>query len=403
MLPLSILRDQIATLDDGQGIRLSVSTLDEKCGAVFRLNGSESQTLRWALQVNDVEGIKEDLAAARKDVCALEIERDALKERVAEMTKGEAVAWAFTRPDDGRVCGISIARGDVFTVPLFLSNATELQTLLDREKRMREETRLDLGKAQARVDELQVANESLQVDRVAWRDTAASRLDRIQALVDGEKLTKDALAAAERQCEHLRIIGSSLGTRAEAAEARVKVLEGSAEPVAWVRLRQNGTVYYYSDEKAAPADVPVYLHPPRPAGEPVAWRVVHSNGYTVFAKEQNAVAAYPDCTITPLYEAPPPPAAIGVTEDAFVATWKSDHRPGERAIHPVIQRRAEDAEAKLPGAKGYESRVMRLVPIGAPTVDVSAIRTVIADLRECFPTQTGEQSAQILLTAIGEP
>lgn len=53
-------------------------------------------------------------------------------------------------------------------------------------------------------------------------------------------------------------------------------------------------------------------------------------------------------------------------------------------------------------AKALHGTAYRLVQIDAPVVDVVAIRTVIADLRETFPTQTGEQSARLLLAAIGE-
>lgn len=406
------------------------------------------------------KGVVEEQARADgllKDVCALEIERDDLRAQVAQMTSGVPVGWLLTYSNgDVEATAYDDRRASVLSVhpstkaePLFLATnggpqaaelAAKLEALgieLAREKRMREETRKDL---------------------VAANDEVLALKARVATLLSGERLTKDALAAAEKGCDNWKdraLLAEDAATKAikdraaaesdvrhlkdetrrmereasvnlsrltdarrcvEAAESRLRDLETSAEPAAWGIVDSCNVVQgaYLSNAQAeeAIADLlwsvaPLYRHPPK-TGEPVAWLVRFpfnsTEGMTACAIEETAdkLASLYNGQKIALYEAPPP-AALAIWRDAFVIANLDDQdvgfiNPGARGGSGFVTSSKVEAQR----ASGGKWAPFRLVPIGTHAVNIPAIRTVIADLRETFPTQTGEQSARLLLAAIGE-
>ena len=302
----------------------------------------------------------------------LESTNTELSAAVAQMTSGVPVGWLLTYSNgDVEATAYDDRRASVLSVhpstkaePLFLATnggpqaaelAAKVEALgieLAREKRMREETRKDL---------------------VAANDEVLALKARVATLLSGERLTKDALAAAEKNRDSWKeraLLAEDAATKAikdraaaesdvrhlkdetrrmereasvnlsrltdarrcvEAAESRLRDLETSAEPAAWGIVDSCNVVQgaYLSNAQAeeAIADLlwsvaPLYRHPPK-TGEPVAWRYSSAKfpGTTPFFLTESR--RQPGLVETPLYEAPPP-AAIGVTDERFAVLKSFD-------------------------------------------------------------------------------
>jgi len=168
------------------------------------------------------------------------------------------------------------------------------------------------------------------VDRLAY-EVAANRATIAELTAkcrDEKRAHGDAQAAAEKRAaesmDKLARQWAEAWTRAEAAEARIKALETSAEPFEWGifspapddRMQES-----FATEAEAEADLeyyprgflvsPLYRHPPRPAGKPVVWAVVFPDGFAnTYQTEADARRSY-SCgkgRLVPLYEATPQPA-----------------------------------------------------------------------------------------------
>ena len=391
---------------------------------VAALSANDSMLARANAELrSDKQRLRADLTNAIADANAAAEARDnlartntELSAAVAQMTSGVPVAWRVDGPGGARYFTfeapaqeLAVQRG-AKVQPLFAATHTPSQAAelaakveamgieLAREKRMREETRLDLVKAQD--------------ERDAWRKEAEQALARVKALTDGERLTKDALTAAEKRAAKaergiadadtafaaMRDEAAEAERRADAAEARVKVLEGDAEPVAWAALhgdRIQGPSVLRDLIEAEVARVgsgtvePLYRHPPK-TGEPVAWRVEYGPsdyGHTDSA-ERVARAKSQDAKVTPLYEAPPP-AAIGVEgEQHFVAAdvERCDVEAlsvadADEDLHNYVGTADEArAAASRNNERGRNWAAYRLLPIDAPVVDLETVRRVIRDL-----------------------
>lgn len=457
-----------------------------------------------------------------KDVCALEIERDDLKAKVAEMTKGEPVAWktigqyGYCYRDTEEEARRTYAGAKVyplFAAPPAPAQVGELQAKYEAEKLAHGETmkclanrNADWSVAKARITDLEAANAALQA--------------RIDALTAGERLTKDALAAAEKEIGSLRenlsnvrrdrdnaqgerdqardsvlrsdddvkfandraakwerdakqtresnllTVGllhaekaraeaaekradflaeserrsnnalaaaeaallaaeaerdgfqASLMTvgrekrdalaRAEAAEARVKVLEGSGEPAAWMtdvqtdvdqpkRTTPSKDIATCWAKDGATVE-PLYRHPPKPAGDPVAWLSRTPGVSKWLSFDKSALASIP------LYEAPPP-VALGVEGERFAVLEHGRIRTVNVAgpEHYVGTRvQAERRAAELVAAKGTGIEAVQLVPADAPTVDVAAIRRALDYTKALWTSAMVDKQLDAIRAAIGE-
>ncbi len=351
MLTTDRIANAVAALDDGHGIRLSVSTLNEKCGAVFRLDRDESSDVRSALSSYDVDQTHTPAQAA------------------------ELAAKVET-------LGIELAR----------------------EKRMREETRLDLvartneshdrlakiTALQARVDTL-VSAEARATERcLAACETSRDALDQTKRAQDQAEEAIGSLRKANETAEKWK-------AKAEAAEARVKALEGDAVPVGWFNDHHKG--YTFCPNKGFnthPGEgfEPLYRHPPK-TGEPVAWLSRTPGVSKWLSFDRSALANIP------LYEAPPL-AAIGVTNERFasVRTCKSGWAVFTSANdgREVVRRDIADILTALKSYDGDVRETVRLVPIDAPVVDVAAIRKAMSPDRHWVPTVVRAE----ILAAIGD-
>ena len=385
-------------------------------------------------------------------------ERNRLKQRVAEMTSGKPAAW-LVRGQYGYCYRDTEEQAratyqDATLIPLFLANggpeaaelaakveatgkeladaradlddaaelqrqaenrAFSLEKLLSAEKRMREETRLDLVKAQEERDAWQLSQGTVAREKEALKA-------RVETLLSGEYLAANALAAAEKRAEkaefdrdnavsgrtsaqhllkaaearvrtleteakHLRAACENACTSAARNVERVKVLEGDAVPALWAVIQPSGHVgpCYKTKERAetvAPdygrtTVEPLYRHPPK-TGEPVAWLVRYPDraGANPCIDEETAdsmVRGY-GCTKVPLYEAPPP-AALGVTDERCVVLEVDRLRTvNVKGPDHLIGSRAQAEER----AKALHGTAYRLVPIDAPVVDIAAIRALAA-------------------------
>lgn len=210
---------------------------------------------------------------------------------------GEDVSLVTLSPED--LCGIAEAEDAV--------------ALLAREQRMREETRLDLVE---KTSALFLA----QTNLAAEREKSAKGLACIQdAIQKTEALTKER----------------------DEARARVKVLEGSAEPVAWA-IGGERVLAVFTDRLVAQRAwggraEPLYRHPPKPAGEPVAYGVEDERW-----------------------------AALSTKWDTFAIVDGASREVGTR-------------EQAHKAATGFREPV-RIIPADAPVVDVAAIRKAIEHL-----------------------
>lgn len=404
-------------------------------------------------------------------------ERNRLKQRVAEMTSGKPAAW-LVRGQYGYCYRDTEEQAratyqDATLIPLFLANggpeaaelaakveatgkeladaradlddaaelqrqaenrAFSLEKLLSAEKRMREETRLDLVKAQEERDAWQLSQGTVAREKEALQK-------RVETLLSGEYLAANALAAAEKraakaefdrdnavsgrtsaqhllkhaearvrtletEAKHLRTACENACTSAARNVERVKVLEGDAVPALWAVIQPSGHIgpCYKTKERAetvAPdydttTVEPLYRHPPK-TGEPVAWRI-ESPGYATTFRASEAVAAQmaeqEKGKITPLYEAPPP-AAIGVTDERCVVLEVDRLRTvNVKGPDHLIGSRAQAEER----AKALHGTAYRLVPIDAPVVDVAAIRKALSPDRNWVPTIVRAE----ILAAIGD-
>lgn len=382
-------------------------------------------------------------------------ERNRLKQRVAEMTSGKPAAW-LVRGQYGYCYRDTEEQAratyqDATLIPLFLANggpeaaelaakveatgkeladaradlddaaelqrqaenrAFSLEKLLSAEKRMREETRLDLVKAQEERDAWQLSQGTVAREKEALKA-------RVETLLSGEYLAANALAAAEKRAEKAEFDrDNAVSGRTSAqhllkhAEARVKVLEGDAVPALWAVIQPSGHVgpCYKTKERAetvAPhfgttTVEPLYRHPPKPAGEPVAWRWIGFGSPTVgLRRPGDNWTGVTD--IAPLYEAPPP-AAIGVTDERCVVLEVDRLRTvNVKGPDHLIGSRAQAEER----AKALHGTAYRLVQIDAPVVDIAAIRKALATLRGVRiwtggDLETGAAAFTAIEAAIGE-
>lgn len=413
-------------------------------------------------------------------------ERNRLKQRVAEMTSGKPAAW-LVRGQYGYCYRDTEEQAratyqDATLIPLFLANggpeaaelaakveatgkeladaradlddaaelqrqaenrAFSLEKLLSAEKRMREETRLDLVKAQEERDAWQLSQGTVAREKEALKA-------RVETLLSGEYLAANALAAAEKRAERAefdRDNAVSGRTSAQhllkAAEARVrtleteakhlstayknacasaarniervKVLEGDAVPCRWAVVNDRDSIEFsWKDKADAEREVasrggtvePLYRHPPK-TGEPVAWLVRYPDraGANPCIDEETAdsmVRGY-GCTKVPLYEAPPP-AALGVTDERCVVLEVDRLRTvNVKGPDHLIGSRAQAEER----AKALHGTAYRLVPIDAPVVDIAAIRKALATLRGVRiwtggDLETGAAAFTAIEAAIGE-
>lgn len=214
--------------------------------------------------------------------------------------RGADVSLVTLSPED--LCGIAEAEDAV--------------ALLAREQRMREETRLDLVE---KTSALFLA----QTNLAAEREKSAKGLACIQdAIQKTEALTKER----------------------DEARARVKALEGSAEPFTWACIGTNGMMH---STHASEADAAKYRHgtdvvealyrrPPKPAGEPVAYGVEDERW------------------------------AVFMSSNGWFVTFDDGRQVSTR----------EGAHNKTTGNR----ELVRIIRADAPVVDVAAIRKAIEHL-----------------------
>jgi len=330
-------------------------------------------------------------------------ERNRLKQRVAEMTGGKPAAELAAKVEaTGKE--LADARADLDDAAELQrqaeNRAFSLEKLLSAEKRMREETRLDLVKAQEERDAWQLSQGTVAREKDALKA-------RVETLLSGEYLAANALAAAEKRAEKAEFDrDNAVSGRTSAqhllkhAEARVKVLEGDAVPVMW-RIAPTPDHTPCSTSSKAIADKwakegstiePLYRHPPK-TGEPVAWRWIGFGSPTVgLRRPGDNWTGVTD--ITPLYEAPPP-AAIGVTDERCVVLEVDRLRTvNVKGPDHLIGSRAQAEER----AKALHGTAYRLVPIDAPVVDVAAIRKALSPDRNWVPAIVRAE----ILAAIGD-
>lgn len=261
-------------------------------------------------QLAEVDADRESwrlLAGERMD------ERDALRAQVAEMTSGEPVAWRVDGPGGIRFFSWESSARELAAqqgrtiAPLFAAaqpfpQAAELGAKYEAEKLAHGNTHKALANVIA--------------DRTAIQA-------RVNTLLSGEYLAANALAAAEKRAATAEGNVVHYRTKAEAAEARVKVLEGDAVPFRWALVTPGNTVhsYYLGKAEAEVASMgtvdivtPLYRHPPK-TGEPVAWDVVGDDGMAIACDDEihaDKILDEHGGRKRPLYEAPPP-AAVDVS------------------------------------------------------------------------------------------
>lgn len=365
----------------------------------------------------DRDGLRADFELARtaageaqatadgllKDVCRLEMERDALAAKLAEVTSGEPFAWG--RMVDGKPAGVSYAgdaRSGHYDIPLFraVSSDAELRDLLAREQRMREATRLELvasqekeragleaiAKAQAGIGKLTEERDSVRkrVDELfaengRAKDKIAALKARVDSLVAGESLTRGALAAAEKDRDRAQRDAREWEEQtqreqasAARAEARVKALESSAEPFAWVAVRDDQPTkedHFFLDEAEARKDAwqdnyrvePLYRHPPKPAAETKHYPAWETSGGP--NECPHGYAAGIPCQRCDVAKAKPAGEPVA---------WQANPQPGLiGAITP------DKAIAERWASKGLVVRALYKAPPAAQGVDLSSIRTLI--------------------------
>ena len=326
--------DMITRLDGGDGIRLAVETHDSRGRYSDQLDREETRALCKALAGSDDARAKERagidaLANAISGIDRLTKERDAAVDRAREAEERDANG-AKTLVD--AIKGIDVLTADAKALR---AEAAKMRLARDAEAQR-------ANAAEARADRA-------ESDCGEWQGRAlTAKTDRDEALVAYQTARRARDAAEESEAATAKAHNEAVKALAE-ANARVHELETSAEPYRWLRRdRRTGAVFVY-DRAIGPGDgyevVPLYLHPPKPAGKAVAWLVRYPgrSGSNPCIDEETAdgMVRRHGCTKVPLYEAP-------------------------------------------------------------PTVDVAAIRTVVEFLRGTYPTQTGEEAARILLAAIGE-
>ena len=275
-----------------------------------------------------------------------------------------------------------------------------LRDLLAREQRMREATRLELvasqekeragleaiAKAQAGIGKLTEERDSVRkrVDELfaengRAKDKIAALKARVDSLVAGESLTRGALAAAEKDRDRAQRDAREWEEQtqreqasAARAEARVKALESSAEPFAWVAVRDDQPTkedHFFLDEAEARKDAwqdnyrvePLYRHPPKPAAETKHYPAWETSGGP--NECPHGYAAGIPCQRCDVAKAKPAGEPVA---------WQANPQPGLiGAITP------DKAIAERWASKGLVVRALYKAPPAAQGVDLSSIRTLI--------------------------
>lgn len=315
--PSTRISAMVQTFDEGDGVILSVETHDRKQAFAIALDGDESADLQRTLSFDRdavVLGLEDKLATARASV--------------------DKVVDAQVRTD---------------------AIANQYRVQAESAEERAEKAEMGLANAKA-----------------GWTHAAV----RVEALVEENKRLQSRLAEVEAERDDIRTHGVTIlqiGAERDAALARVKALEGDADPVQGVYIK-NGLIYlgWRTDGE------PLYRHPPK-TGEPVAWKIKTSRQIEAAVSEPYAMRLQREgAVVTPLYEAPPP-VALGVEGEEFAVRavgekdvcafqWMNDHEVRD------VGTRAETTQ--LARSMGPGATVVRVVPADAPVVDVAKIRDV---------------------------
>lgn len=265
-----------------------------------------------------------------------------------------------------------------------MREATRLELVASQEK---ERAGLEaIAKAQAGIGKLTEERDSVRkrVDELfaengRAKDKIAALKARVDSLVAGESLTRGALAAAEKDRDRAQRDAREWEEQtqreqasAARAEARVKALESSAEPFAWVAVRDDQPTkedHFFLDEAEARKDAwqdnyrvePLYRHPPKPAAETKHYPAWETSGGP--NECPHGYAAGIPCQRCDVAKAKPAGEPVA---------WQANPQPGLiGAITP------DKAIAERWASKGLVVRALYKAPPAAQGVDLSSIRTLI--------------------------
>lgn len=229
-----------------------------------------------------VEGYEFQVESLIEQVRRLESTNAELSAAVAQMTSGVPVAWRVDGPG-----GIRFFSWESSARELAAQQGRTIAPLFAAAQPFPQAAEL-AAKVEALGKRLAIAQgnyDHSSQERDAWRAQATESADealalhaRVEALLSGEYLAANALAAAVKSRDGWKdraLLAEEAATKA--IEDRVKVLEGDAEPFRWALVTPGDTVhsYYLGKAEAEVASMgtvdivtPLYRHPPK-TGEPM--------------------------------------------------------------------------------------------------------------------------------------